>query len=70
MGGIDNILTDFGVPMILIWLIKMCWNDTPSKCRIGKYLSDLFAIQDDLNQSDVLSSLFFKLALEYTVRYV
>jgi hypothetical protein len=33
-----NILTEFGVPMKLVRLIKMCLNETYSKVRIGKHL--------------------------------
>jgi hypothetical protein len=39
-----NILTEFGVPMKLIRLIKMCLNETYSKVRICKHLSDSFPI--------------------------
>jgi hypothetical protein len=35
-----NILLEFGVPMDVIGLIKMCLNETYSKVRIGKHLSD------------------------------
>jgi hypothetical protein len=40
-----NILTEFGVPMKLVRLIKMCFNETYSKVRIGKHLSDSLPIQ-------------------------
>jgi hypothetical protein len=32
-----SILTEFGVPMKLVSLIKMCLNETYSKVRIGKH---------------------------------
>jgi hypothetical protein len=35
-----NILIEFGILMKLVSLIKMCLNETYSKVRIGKYLSD------------------------------
>jgi sorting nexin-29 len=35
-----NILIEFGIPMKLVKLIKMCLNETYSKVRIGKHLSD------------------------------
>jgi hypothetical protein len=35
-----NIIIEFGVPTKLIRLIKMCLNETYSKVRIGKHLSD------------------------------
>jgi hypothetical protein len=37
-----NILIEFGAPMNLIRLIKMYLNETYSKVRIGKHLSDNF----------------------------
>jgi hypothetical protein len=39
-----NILIEFGVPMKLVRLIKMCLNETCSKIRIGKYLYVSFPI--------------------------
>jgi hypothetical protein len=48
-----NILTEFGVPMKLVRLIKMCLNETfflYCKVRIGKYLFDNFAIQKVSNK--------------------
>jgi hypothetical protein len=39
-----NILIEFGVPMKLVRLIKMCLNKPYSGARIGKYLSDTFPI--------------------------
>jgi hypothetical protein len=35
-----NILIEFGIPMKLVRLIKMCLNETYSKVRVGKHLSD------------------------------
>jgi hypothetical protein len=58
-----NILIEFGVPMKLVRLIKMCLNETYSKVRIGKHLSDSFPIQNGIKQGDVLSSLLFNFAL-------
>jgi hypothetical protein len=40
-----NILLEFGVPMKLVRLIKICLKETYSKDRIGKQLSDNFPIQ-------------------------
>jgi hypothetical protein len=45
-----NILFEFGVPMKLVRLIKMCLNETYSKVCTGKYLSDTFPIQNGLEQ--------------------
>jgi hypothetical protein len=47
-----NVLIEFGVPMNLVRLIKICLNETYNKVRIGKYLSDSFAIQNGLKQGD------------------
>jgi hypothetical protein len=44
---------------------KMCLNETYSKVRIGKHLSDNFPIQNGLKQGDALSPLLFNFALEY-----
>jgi hypothetical protein len=65
-----NILIEFGVHMRLVRLIKMCLNETYSKVRIGKHLSDSFLIQKGLKQGDALSSLLFNFALEYAVKKV
>jgi hypothetical protein len=65
-----NILIEFGVPLRLVRLIKMCLNETYRKVRIGKYLSDNFPIQNGLKQGDALSPLLFKFALEYAIRKV
>jgi hypothetical protein len=56
-----NTLIEFGVPMKLVSLIKMCLNETYSKVRIVKHLSDSFPIQNGLKQGDALSPLLFKL---------
>jgi hypothetical protein len=60
----------FGIPMNLVKLIKMCLNETYSKVRIGKYLSDNFPIQNGLIQGDALSPLLFNFALEYAIKKV
>jgi hypothetical protein len=65
-----NILIEFGIPTKLVRLIKMCINETYSKVRIGKHLSDNFPIQNGLKQGDALSPLLFNFALEYTIRKV
>jgi hypothetical protein len=65
-----NILLEFGTPKKLVRLIKMCLNETYSKVRIGKLLSDKFPIQNWLKQGDALSPLLFNFALEYAIRKV
>jgi uncharacterized membrane protein YagU involved in acid resistance len=53
-----NILIEFVVPLKLVRLINMCLNETSSKVRIGKHLSDNFLVQKSLKQGDALSPLF------------
>jgi hypothetical protein len=68
--SVYNILIEFLVPMKLFRLIKMCLNETYSEVRIGKYLSEIFLIQNGLKQGHTLSPLFFNFVLEYAVRNV
>jgi hypothetical protein len=65
-----NILIQFGIPLKLVRLIKMCLNETYSRVRVGKYLSDRFPIKNGLKQGDALSPLIFNFALEYAIRKV
>jgi hypothetical protein len=63
-----NILLEFGIPMKLARLIKMCLNETYSKVRIGKHLSDSFPMKNGLKQGDALSPLLLNFASEYAIR--
>jgi hypothetical protein len=45
--------------------IKMCLNETYSKVRISKHLSDKFPIRNGLKQGDALSPLLLNFVLEY-----
>jgi hypothetical protein len=65
-----NILLEFGISTKLGKLIKMYLNETYSKARTDKHLSDSFLIQNGLRQGDALSPLLFNFALEYTIRKV
>ena len=65
-----NILVGFGIPMKLVRLIKMCLNETCSRVRIGKNLSDMLPIRNGLKQRDSLSPFLFNFALEYTITRV
>jgi hypothetical protein len=47
----------------------MCLNETYSKVRVGKLLSDKFLFQNGLKQ-DVQSPLLFNFAFEYSIRKV
>jgi hypothetical protein len=69
-GKYYNILIEFGIPRKLVWLIKICSNETYSNIRIGKHLSDSFPIKNGLKQGDALSPLLFNFALEYAIRKV
>jgi hypothetical protein len=60
-----SILIEFGVPMKLVRLIKMCLNETSSKVSVGKHLSDVFPIRNYL-----ISRCFITISLEYTSRKV
>jgi hypothetical protein len=64
------ILIEFGVPMKLVRLIKMCLNETSSKVHIGKHMSDSFPIQNGLKKGSALSPVLFTFALEYAIRKV
>jgi len=34
-----NILNEFGIPLKMVRLVKMCPNETHSRVRVGKYVS-------------------------------
>ena len=65
----DNFI-EFGIPMNLVRLIKICLNETYNRIRVGKHLSDMFPFRNGLKQEDALSSLLFNIALAYAVRRV
>jgi hypothetical protein len=65
-----NILIEFGIPMKLVRLIKMCLNETYNKVHIGKHLPDNIPIQNGVKQRDALSPLLFNFAVEYAIRKV
>ena len=67
---LNNILFEFGIPMKLVRLTKMCLNETYSRVRIIKYLSDMFPIENGLKQGDALSPLLFKSALVHAISSV
>ena len=51
---LHNILIEFGIPMKLVRLIKMCLNEKYSRFRVGKNLSHMFPIRNGLKQGDYL----------------
>jgi len=48
----------------------MCLNETSSRNQVGKYLRDMFLIENGLKEEDALSPLFFNFAVGYAVRKV
>jgi len=64
-----HILIEFSIPMKLVKLIKMCLNETYSRVRVGKHLSDMLSTKRGLKQ-DALLLLFFNFALECALRSV
>jgi hypothetical protein len=66
-----NILLEFGASKKIDRLIKMCiMNETCSKVRVSKLLSDKFPIQNGLKQGDAQSPLLFNFSLQYAIRKV
>jgi hypothetical protein len=53
-----NILLEFGITKKLVKLIKMCLNETCSKVRIGKFMSNKFPIQNGLKQEMIYRHCF------------
>jgi hypothetical protein len=56
--------------MELVRLINMYLNETCSRVRLGKNLSDMFPIRSGLKQGDALSPLLFNFALYYAISWV
>jgi hypothetical protein len=65
-----SIPIQFGVPMKLARLTKMCLNKTYNKVHISKHLSNNFHIQNCLRQGNALSPLLLNFALEYAIKKV
>jgi len=62
-----NILIEFGIPTNLVRLLKMCLNETYSRVRAGRHLSDMIPIRNGLKQGDALSPLLFNFALQHAI---
>jgi hypothetical protein len=60
-----NIVPEFGIHMELVWLIKLCLNETYSKVCIERYLSGTFPIKMVCKKRDDLTPLILNFALEY-----
>jgi hypothetical protein len=65
-----NTLIEFGIPMKLVRLIKMCLNISSSRIRVGKHWSDIFPVRNGLKLGGALTPLLFNFALEYAIRSV
>jgi hypothetical protein len=65
-----NILIKSDVHMKNVSVIKLCLNESCSRVRVCKCLSDMFKIPKDLKQRDTLWPLLFNFALDYAVRMV
>jgi hypothetical protein len=65
-----NILIEFGIPLTLVKLIKICLYETYSRVRVGKHLSDTFPTKNSSKEGDTLSPLLFNFVLEYAIRRV
>jgi hypothetical protein len=63
-------LSEFGIPVKLLRLTKICLNETYSRVFVGRHLSDMFPVKIGLKQGDALSSLLFNFTLEYAIRKV
>jgi len=59
-----NILPEFGVPIMLVRLFKMCLNQMGSKVQIGKHFSDTSPIHNGLTQRDSVLPLTLNFASE------
>jgi hypothetical protein len=67
---LHNILIEFSIPINTIMLIKVCLKETYSRVWVGKYLSDMFIIENGLKKGNVLLRLLFNFALEYAIKGV
>ena len=65
-----NILTEFGILMKVVRLIKMCLTELYSRVQVGKNLSDMFPIRNGLKQGYALLPMLFNFALECATRRV
>jgi len=57
-----NILTESGILMKLVRLIKVCLNETYSIVQVGEHLFDKFHIMNGLKKGEDLSPLLFNFA--------
>ena len=65
-----SILLEFGIPMKLIRLIKLCLSDTKAKVKVGGKTSEAFEIKSGLRQGCVLSVLLFNFVMEKVTKVI
>jgi len=53
-GVLYNILIEFGIPMKVVRVVKMCLNETCWSVWVGKHFSEKFPIKNDLKQGDTV----------------
>ena len=53
-----NILIEFGIPMKLEKLFKICLTETYSRVPVGENLSDMFPVRNGLKQGDLYRHFF------------
>ena len=54
--------------MKLLRLIKMSLNETYSRFRVSKHLSEVFPVKNGLKQGDALFPLLFNFGLDYGIK--
>jgi len=57
-----NILVEFGIPVQIVGLIKMCVTERNSRVWGGQHLTDMFLVENGLKEGGVLSPLVFSFA--------
>jgi hypothetical protein len=62
-----NILIVFGIPTELVSLIKMFLNESYSRFREGKHLSDMFHVKNILKRKDPELPLISSFPLDYSI---
>jgi len=62
-----NTFNEFGIPMKLVRLKKMCLNETYNRVWVGKHMSDMFPIKNGSKKGEPLSPLLFNFASEYAI---
>jgi hypothetical protein len=59
-----NIVPEFGIPIMLVRLIKMCLSGICRTVQIGKHFCDAFPIQNGLKQGDTFLPLTFNFPVQ------